>query len=122
MKKTLNILALLLIATSCFSQSWQFAKSFGGQHGNLTSTLARNNNRPFHLILDSEGNSYLYGTYGNLMQLADSTLPYFTDNTRGTFIAKFNCNGEVDWLKAIAHSEQNHNQADYMIIDRKSVV
>ncbi len=116
MKKTLNILMLLLIATSCFSQSWQFAKSFGGQHGNLTSTLARNNNRPFHLILDSEGNSYLYGTYGNLMQLADSTLPYFTDNTRGTFIAKFNCNGEVDWLKAIAHSEQNHDQADYMIM------
>jgi hypothetical protein len=116
MKKTLNILALLLIATSCFSQSWQFAKSFGGQHGSDIYTPAGNNNRPFHLILDSEGNSYLYGTYGNLMQLADSTLPYFIDDTRGTFIAKFNCNGEVDWLKAIAHSEQNHDHADYMIM------
>ena len=112
MKKTLNILVLLLIATSCFSQSWQFAKSFGGQHGAIDYP----NNRPHNLIVDSDGNSYLYGTYGNLMQLADSTLPYFIDDTRGTFIAKFDCNGEVDWLKAIAHSEQNHNQADYMIM------
>ena len=111
-KKTLNILALLLIATSCFSQSWQFAKSFGGQH----VAIDYPNNRPHNLIVDSDGNSYLYGTYGNLMQLADSTLPYFIDDTRGTFIAKFDCNGEVDWLKAIAHSEQNHDHADYMIM------
>lgn len=112
MKKTLNILMLLLIATSCFSQSWQFAKSFGGQSGSSSS----NNNQPNNLVLDDYGNSYVYGTYGNLTEFEDSTIQYFTDQTRGAFIAKFNCNGEAEWYKSVAHSEQSHNQADYMIL------
>ena len=110
------LLLLSFIAGLSSAQSWQYANSFGGQYGSSTSTPSGNNNQPFNLVVDENGNSYLYGTYGNLMELADSTLPYFTDDTRGTFIAKFNCSGEVDWLKSIAHSEQKNNQADYMIL------
>ena len=110
------LLLLSFIAGLSSAQSWQYANSFGGQYGSSTSTPSGNNNQPFNLVVDENGNSYLYGTYGNLMELADSTLPYFTDDTRGTFIAKFNCSGEVDWLKSIAHSEQMNNQSDYMIM------
>lgn len=112
-KKTLNILVLLLIATSCFSQSWQFAKSFGGQLGAIDYP----NNRPHNLIVDSDGNSYVYGTYGAGTKFNDSTLTHFIDGTRGGFIAKFTCNGDVEWFKAVSNTEQTQDQASYMLLN-----
>ena len=117
MKNVFTALLLVAISTlSLYAQSWQYANSFGGQYGNATSTPLGNNNQPDNLVVDNNGNAYLYGTYGNLMQLGDSTLPYFIDDTRGSFLTKINCNGEFEWVKSIAHSEQMDNQADYMIL------
>ena len=113
MEKAIYLLIFITISiTPAFSQTWQFAESFGGQSGSSSS----NNNQPNNLVVDDYGNSYVYGTYGNLTEFEDSTIQYFTDQTRGAFIAKFNCNGEAEWYKSVAHSEQSHNQADYMIL------
>lgn len=113
MKNSISTLLLIfIISTSSHAQSWQFAKSFGGQGGSDPS----NNNMPNNLVLDDNGNAYVYGTYGAGTQFNDSTLKFFIDGTRGSFIAKFDCAGDVEWFKAVSNSEQRHDQASYLIL------
>ncbi len=113
MKNSICTLLLIFIASvSLQAQSWQYAKSFGGQSGSDPS----NNNMPNNLVLDDNGNAYVYGTYGAGTEFNDSTLPLFIDGNRGGFIAKYNCAGDIEWFKAISNSEQRHDQANYMIL------
>ncbi len=53
--------------------------------------------------MDSEGNVYIFGAYGQMMSIDTTYLPTAggTDNTRGSFLAKFNCQGELQWTKAV---------------------
>src|SRR6056297_310943 len=103
MKKLIitNIL-LLYITLLGFSQSdphWTFAKDFGG----MNSTSTNPNNIPAHMEMDSHGNVYIFGTYGQMMSIDTTYMPTAggTDNTRGSFLAKFNCQGELQWTKAV---------------------
>ena len=111
-KQILFSFLFLLLGTAIFAQSWQYANSFGGQSGSNPS----NNNQPYNLVTDDNGNAYIYGTYGAGTQFNDSTLTHFTDGSRGSFIAKFSCDGNVEWFKAISNSEQRDDQGDYMIM------
>ena len=106
------MLLLLVASLSLQAQSWQYAKSFGGENGDIGYP----NNQPHNMVSDENGNAYVFGTYGAGTQFNDSTLPLFVDGTRGGFITKFNCAGEVEWFKAISNSEQWNDQASYMIL------
>ncbi len=110
--KFLIILLISLIAGLSYSQSWQYANSFGGQNGESDFP----NNQPNNLVTDYNGNAYVYGTYGAGTQFNDSSLTSFVDDTRGGFVAKFSCNGDVEWFKSISNTEQRHDQASYMLL------
>ncbi|MBO4615681.1 MAG: T9SS type A sorting domain-containing protein [Bacteroidales bacterium] len=116
------ILYILLSATLhsiVFAQNmdWQWAHRFGGSnYSNGSGSLNFYTNQPHNLVLDAEGNSYLFGTYGSGTQINGEDLPIFTDNNCGAFVAKFDCGGNVVWHKAIARSGQKNCHAQYMIL------
>ena len=114
--KIRNSILLIVLQLSfglvVYAQSWQFANSFGGQGGSDPT----NNNMPRNLVTDNNGNSYVFGTYGAGTEFNDSTLTHFIDGSRGSFVAKFDCTGQVSWSKAISNSEQSNDQACYMIL------
>jgi len=70
----------------------------------MTSNSTNPNNVPSHMEMDSEGNVYIFGSYGQMMSIDTTYLPTAggTDNTRGSFLAKFNCQGELQWTKAVS--------------------
>lgn len=107
-----TIFLIFIISVNLQAQSWQYAKSFGGESGSDPT----NNNMPNNLVLDNNGNAYVYGTYGAGTEFNDSTLSLFIDGNRGGFIAKYNCAGDIEWFKAISNSEQRDDQANYMIL------
>ena len=118
MKKTFLVLSMLF-ATISFSsaQEWQWAHRFGGSnYSNGSGTIDFYANQPHNLVLDAEGNSYLFGTYGTGTQVNGEDLPLFADNNYGAFVAKFDCNGNAVWHKAIARSGQHNCRAQYMIL------
>ena len=71
-------------------------------------------------MLDAQGNSYLFGTYGGGTQINGENLQMFTDYACGAFVAKLDCNGDIIWHKAIARSEQRNCEAQYML--KQSVI
>ena len=110
---------ILSIASISFAsaQDWQWAHSYGGSNDpNGSGSINFYNNQPHNLVLDAQGNSYLYGTYGGGIRINGEDLPVFTDNSCGTFVAKFDCNGNIVWHKAIARSGQRNCHAQYMIL------
>jgi hypothetical protein len=118
MKKSFLVL-YLLFATISFSsaQDWQWAKGFGGSNDpNSSGTIDFYNNQPHNIVLDDQGNSYLFGTYGGGTQINGEGLPSFTDYNCGTFVAKFDCSGNIVWHKPIARSGQHSCLAQYMIL------
>ena len=107
---------ILSIASISFAsaQDWQWAHSYGGSNDpNGSGSINFYNNQPHNLVLDAQGNSYLYGTYGGGIRINGEDLPVFTDNSCGTFVAKFDCNGNIVWHKAIAPSGQRNCHAQY---------
>ena len=121
--KHIFTLLFLLFATIAFAQNsqdnmdWQWAHRFGGSnYSNGSGTIDFYANQPHNLVLDAEGNSYLFGTYGSGTQINGEDLPIFTDNNCGAFVAKFDCGGNVVWHKAIARSGQENCHAQYMIL------
>ena len=121
--KHIFTLLFLLFATIAFAQNsqenmyWQWAHRFGGSnYSNGSGTMDFYANQPHNLVLDAEGNSYLFGTYGSGTQVNGEDLPLFADNNYGAFVAKFDCNGNAVWHKAIARSGQNNCRAQYMIL------
>ena len=118
MKKIfLSLILAISFIPFASAQEWQWAHRFGGSnHPNSSGTIDFYNNQPHNIVLDAQGNSYLFGTYGGGTQINGENLPVFTDNNSGTFVAKFDCNGNVVWHKAIARSGQHHCRAQYMIL------
>ena len=121
--KHIFTLLFLLFATIAFAQNsqenmdWQWAHSFGGgNYPNASGTNDYYNNQPHNLVLDNQGNSYLFGTYGSGTQINGENLPSFTDNNCGAFVAKFDCGGNVVWHKTIARVGQKNSRAQYMIL------
>ena len=110
-KLILYILLSITFISVTTAQDWQWAKGFGG-----SCSQSIINNQPHNLVLDAEGNSYLYGTYGGGTQFNGEDLPIFTDNNCGAFVAKFDCSGNVVWHKAIARAGQHNCRAQYMIL------
>ena len=112
MKKTFLVLSMLFATISFASaQEWQWAKRFGGSNG--PSGL---NNHPHHLVLDDYGNAYMYGTYGGGTEFNGENLQLFADYNCGAFVAKFDCNGNVVWHKAIARTQNEDCSAQYMVL------
>ncbi|MDR2008868.1 MAG: T9SS type A sorting domain-containing protein [Bacteroidales bacterium] len=111
---TILIFILLFIAGILQSQEmdWQYAHAFGGSYGSDLSPF----NKAYNLITDDYGNAYVFGTYGPHTSFNDSTLKFFSDGTRGSFIVKYNCSGGVDWFKAISNAEQYSDQGSHMIL------
>ena len=118
MKKSFLVLYLLFATISfAFAQDWQWAHRFGGSnYSNGSGTIDFYANQPHNLVLDAEGNSYLFGTYGSGTQINGEDLPLFADYNCGAFVAKFDCGGNVVWHKAVARSGQENCHAQYMIL------
>ena len=120
--KLLFLLSVILLplCLDCFSQQepvWTFAKPFGG----MTSTSTTPHNVPHHMEMDSKGNVYIFGTYGNMMSIDGEYLPIAgADNTRASFLAKFNCNGELQWSKAV-NCQQYDVNSDWMQIKNDTI-
>ncbi len=125
--KHIFTLLFLLFATIAFAQNsqenmdWQWAHRFGGSNNPQGVDYLRYNNHPHNLVLDEQGNSYLFGTYGGGTQFNGEALQVFTDYACGAFIAKFDCNGDIIWHKAIARSEQRNCEAQYMILKNNHI-
>ena len=118
MKKSFLVLYMLFATISfAFAQDWQWAHRFGGSnYSNGSGTMDFYANQPHNLVLDAEGNSYLFGTYGSGTQINGEDLPLFADYNCGAFVAKFDCGGNVVWHKAVARSGQENCHAQYMIL------
>ncbi|MBQ2573506.1 MAG: T9SS type A sorting domain-containing protein [Bacteroidales bacterium] len=125
MKKSFLVL-YLLFATISFasaqSMDWQYATRFGGSNKFVNQILTPLN-YPHHLELDAEGNAYIFGTYGDNASFygyPDDELqfntPIYGDHCAGTFVAKFDCNGNVVWHKAIARETNRSHSAQYMVL------
>ena len=124
MKKSFLVLYLLFATISfAFSQSmdWQYATRFGGSNKFVNQILTPLNH-PNHLEIDAEGNAYIFGTYGNTASFYnfpdDITFnaPFYADNCAGAFVAKFDCNGNVMWHRAIARELNTNHGAQYMVM------
>jgi len=63
----------------------------------MTSNSTNPNNVPSHMEMDSEGNVYIFGSYGQMMSIDTTYLPTAggTDNTRGSFLAKIQLSGRI---------------------------
>ena len=125
MKKSFLVL-YLLFATISFasaqSMDWQYATRFGGSNKFVNQILTPLN-YPHHLELDAEGNAYIFGTYGDnasfygyLDDELQFNTPIYGDHCAGTFVAKFDCNGNVVWHKAIARETNRSHSAQYMVL------
>jgi len=110
MKTSILISILLLAVLNSPAQSWQYALSVGGSDGDSYHQT----NKPQCIEIDEQGNTYVFGNYGAGTEINDSTLKAF-DDTQGSFIVKYNCEGEVDWFKAISNSSHHYDQASYML-------
>ena len=104
MKNLVIILVLLFSVTLLSAQTnphWTFVQEFGGMEDNLNEQ-----NEPFHLELDDYGNAYLYATYGMMADIDGYHLPITnSSNGKGSFLAKFNCSGGLEWVKTIRTGE-----------------
>ena len=124
--KKIFLSLILSIASISFasaqSMDWQYATRFGGSNkivGQILTPL----NHPNHLELDAEGNAYIFGTYGDNASFygyPDDELqfntPVYGDKCTGAFVAKFDCNGNVVWHRAIARETNRSHEAQYMVL------
>ncbi|MDD4235974.1 MAG: hypothetical protein PHF99_08175, partial [Bacteroidales bacterium] len=118
----LLVIVLVLTSDTLKSQTtphWTFAKCFGGMED---WGFPNPNNAPHHMEMDSEGNVYIFGAYGQMMSIDGTYLPTAggTDNTRGSFLAKFNCEGELQWTKAVKCQQFDAN-ANWMQIKNDTI-
>ncbi|MDD2634037.1 MAG: T9SS type A sorting domain-containing protein [Bacteroidales bacterium] len=122
MKKLLLLSIILSFVGILIAQNsphWTFAKCFGGMEDGM---IQNPNNAPHHMEMDSHGNVYIFGAYGQMMRIDDNLLPTAagSDNTRGSFLAKFNCNGELQWTKAVKCQQFDAN-ANWMQIKNDTI-
>ena len=114
MKKIfLSLILAISFITFASAQEWQWAHRFGGTATNQNNRML---NHPHHLVLDDYGNAYMYGTYGAGTQFNGESLQLFADRNCGAFVAKFDCNGDVVWYKAIARTQREDCHAQYMVL------
>lgn len=117
----ITLLLLFLFSNSFFlysqEKSWTFLKHFRGIESGSTAIY---NNEPNQLEFDSKGNAYLWGTYGTFAELGGEQLPSTTDNARGHFLAKFNCQGQSQWVRAVK-SGQFSTSANWMQIKNDTI-
>ena len=125
MKKSFLIVTMLFAISFSFAQNnmdWQYATRFGGTNKFVTSEIIEPLNYPNHLEIDAEGNAYIFGTYGDNASFyggyngLDFNTPAYGDKCAGAFIAKFDCNGNVVWHKAIAREKNSSLNAQYMVL------
>ena len=124
----LSLILAISFITFAFSQSmdWQYATRFGGHNYDSPSGF-KILNHPHNLEIDNEGNAYIFGTYGSLATFgnypSDETFQLYDwgDYNFGAFLAKFDCNGNVVWHKAIARTANKDNEAQYMILKNNRI-
>ncbi|MDD2637115.1 MAG: T9SS type A sorting domain-containing protein [Bacteroidales bacterium] len=119
MKKLIILIIIIIILNiDSIAQvgNWTVAKSFGGME---PATTAWTFNVPYHIQMDSYGNSYLFATYGVFTELGGVYLPGNTNN-RGHFLAKFNCLGEVEWFSPV-HCANFNTSANWMQIKNDTI-
>lgn len=105
-----------------YAQDWQWAHRYGGSNNSLlSSSISFYNNQPHTLIHDAEGNAYLFGTYGGGTQINGEYLQEFADYYCGSFVAKFDCGGNVVWHKTIARSGHHICKAQYMVLKNNRI-
>ncbi|MBO7133310.1 MAG: hypothetical protein J6W06_04035, partial [Bacteroidales bacterium] len=124
MRKIFLSLMLSIASLSfAFSQSmdWQYATRFGGDNY-ASSSGFKILNHPHNLEIDNEGNAYIFGTFGPSGTFYDYPndepfqLASWGGHNCGSFVAKFDCNGNVVWHKPIARVVNNDVNAQYMIL------
>ena len=127
MKKSFLVLSMLFATISFASaQDWQYATRFGGHNYDSPSGF-KILNHPHNLEIDNEGNAYIFGTYGSLATFgnypSDETFQLYDwgDYNFGAFLAKFDCNGNVVWHKAIARTANKDDEAQYMILKNNRI-
>ena len=128
--KKIFLSLILSIASISFasaqSMDWQYATRFGGHNYDSPSGF-KILNHPHNLEIDNEGNAYIFGTYGSLATFgnypSDETFQLYDwgDYNFGAFLAKFDCNGNVVWHKAIARTANKDNEAQYMILKNNHI-
>ena len=124
MKKTFLVVTMLFAISFSFAQNnmnWRYALRFGGDSRDQNNSYL---NYPHKLLLDAEGNAYVfcdfgdgasfYGYYEDYEILDDEWISLL--NSCGSFVAKFDCNGNLVWHKIISSSTNRDNQAYDMIL------
>lgn len=102
MKKIVFVTMFCFVTLSCFAQEIKWANSYNGGKCNEDYT-----NRIVQSMYDSQGNLYICGTAGVNAMLGDTTI--FSNSIpisirRGTFVAKFDVNGNLLWKKSLAYA------------------
>jgi hypothetical protein len=92
--RTLLCAFLVFVSALASSQTWQWSKHIGGPGLDLATTLK----------IDSSSNIYLTGSYAGQIQANWEDCYFDEDSLFGShdaFIAKYNSNGELLWLRDI---------------------
>ncbi|MGC9332476.1 MAG: hypothetical protein ACP5DZ_11490, partial [Bacteroidales bacterium] len=105
-KTTTLLLASLLTLTCAFSQDWEWV---------LHSTSgAFKSEKGTKIALDSEKNIIIAGTFTDSMSLSGIVLDENTTDNRHGYIAKYDSNGTILWVKTIK-SLTNLNDGLYQL-------
>ena len=124
MKKSFLIVTMLFAISFSFAQNnmdWQYALRFGGSAKDVNNQYL---NHPHNLVLDAEGNAYVFCDFGEGASFYGYNEDYeMLDSEEigllfscGSFVAKFDCAGNLVWHKIIALSTNRDNQAYDMIL------
>lgn len=85
MKRSIFFILMILFSTLSFAQS-QYLKNYGDELGNYYTAST----------VDRDGNMYLTGSFNNTITLDGLTA---TGGSNALFTAKFNSDGDINWLK-----------------------
>lgn len=97
MKKLIILIVIIILSQNLYSQQW--AKTYTGSEGTSTSFY----NTIYNTVCDSQGNTYIVGTFGVNAEIDGIPLldaPLY-NNAASLLIAKLDPNGNMLWRKAI---------------------
>jgi hypothetical protein len=97
-------LLLLLNITSVFSQSFQWARDYGGTKSESAGSV----------FIDQYGNNYITGGFSSAPAYFDS-YNISCSGTGNIFICKTNASGNVIWVKKAGSSDINYGMRWFYI-------
>ena len=112
---TIFLLFLCITTAPVFSQTvkWQWAQRAGG----LGSGGGGADDKAVDIAVDNEGNTYVCGTIYDSFFASFDTISVDTYGDDDMFIAKYNCEGELQWVKTSGNRQSDSKDWSAVEVD-----